>query len=275
MFFPVSSFAQGNPVQKLDSAGGYGRVIYQVNSHLPQQIYIIGQAHRSALTGECNQEIVRVQAEIYRIGEWLIQQQKVGMLLPEGYFLKTQEGISVPEGSDEDIIRLDNRSLEAMLADTRRFVNADMLLNSSYRIPLGQVENEQLYRNILQLLQKAGREKDLSILSKLDGLQVERTAVMLQNIPDLLEQAHAAGKIKRRQAMFTIGLNHVKEIIGFLKRGSLRDPAASDPSSDKGTTESSLKLLEQGYGVTVILPRALAENEKILAHARLNPADFP
>ena len=247
----------------------YGQVIYRKNPDSPKKIFIIGQSHRSAITGRNTQDIVRVQTEIFRIGEWLIQEKNVGMLLPEGFF----QGISPDESfSPSEIVRqnigLDNQTLEAKLSHSK-FVNADMLLNANYNIPLGQVENEQLYRDIRRLLHKANREGNLSVLSRIHGLQSKRTVAMLQNIPDIVEEAFANGRISHPRAMFTIGLGHVGEIIDFLERGTLPPANNSQLSESQRIGQASLKLLEQGYGIAVILPKTLAENEHVLRLARL------
>jgi hypothetical protein len=246
----------------------YGEIIYQMNGQAPQQIYIIGQSHRSAVSGKFDPDTVKVQAEIYRIGEWLIQEKEVEMLLPEGFFQRIpSENLSRAAVVRESIL-LDNQTLEARLADPQRFINADLLLNASYNIPLGQIENEQLYRDICRLLREASQESSLSVLSRLAGLQDERTTVMLQNIPDIVEEAFQTGRIENRKAMFTIGLGHVSEIIRFLQRGSLRRPGGSDPAEEE-ISQATLKLLEQGYGVTIIIPKTLAESKLARRLARL------
>jgi len=245
----------------------YGEIVYQKNAHCPQQIFIIGQSHRSSLTGRPRPETVKVQAEIFRIGEWLIREKNVELLLPEGFF---QRGPSrdVPTADlSRESIRPDTQSLEAALGDSRRFINADMLLNASYPIRLAQIEDEKLYRDIRHLLGEARQTGSLSVLSELDDLQDERTSTMLQNIPDVVEEAFRAGGIDNRRAMFTIGLAHVGEIIDYLRCGSLRPPS---DGSEHMTGTARLKLLDQGYGVTVIIPRTLAENEQILRLCRLD-----
>lgn len=244
----------------------YGKIVYQKNGRCAQQIFIIGQSHRSAFTGQSGSDTVRVQAEIYRIGEWLIREQNVELLLPEGFFQKTPQLNSAPA----DVLRkrssYDNLTLKVELSDTSRFINADLLLNASYNIRLGQIEDEQLYRDIGRLLRKARRENSLSLLAELDGLQGERTATLLQNIPDAVEEAFRSGRIENHKAMFTVGLAHVNEIINILQRGTL--PAPDQTQGNAGG--DGLKLLDQGYGVTVIIPRTLAENKQILCLCKLD-----
>jgi hypothetical protein len=264
----------GIPAEDLQAASEqfalaeYGEIIYRKNPHAPQQVYIIGQSHRSALTGQGGPDLVKVQAEIYRIGEWLILENNVEMLLPEGFFQNTAKGKVSSMETARETMRLDNQTLKDRLSDPIRFVNADLLLKANYNIPFGQVENEQLYRDISRLLHQARQEKDFSVLSELNLLQDERTAVMLQNIPDIVEEAYRTGQIGNRKAMFTIGLAHIGAIINNLQRGSLRGSAQPDPT-DGEASELSLKLLDQGYGVTVIIPRTLAENQRTLRLAGL------
>jgi hypothetical protein len=92
---------------------------------------------------------------------------------------------------------------------------------------------------------------------------------MLQNIPEVVEEAFQTGRIDNRRAMFTIGLAHVGEIINILQHGSLRLPPAKSDLAEGEMSETTLKLLDQGYGVTVIIPRTLAENKQILRLAKL------
>jgi len=249
----------------------YGRIVYQKNGQCPQQIYIIGQSHRSALTGRSGSDTVKVQSEIYRIGEWLIREQNVELLLPEGFFQKSPRKQSFESSARRETALFDNQTLEAALSDSSRVVNADLLLNASYKIRLGQIEDEPLYRDIRRLLREAHRSNSLYLLSKLDGLQDKRTATLLQNIPDVVEKSFRTGRIENRKAIFTIGLAHLNEIINILQHGSL--PPAADLNSGPmqgHSDEESLKLLDQGYGVTVIIPRILAENQQILRLCKLD-----
>ncbi len=53
-----------------------GEVIFDVPGEPGKQIYIIGHSHRSAISGANGLHTVKAQAEVYRIGEWLIQTKK-------------------------------------------------------------------------------------------------------------------------------------------------------------------------------------------------------
>jgi hypothetical protein len=247
----------------------YGEIVYRANTEASQQIFIIGQSHRSALTGQDGLDTVRVQAEIYRIGEWLIREQQVELLLPEGFFGTTEPGKASPRETGREFSHFDNQTLEAELRDTSRFVNADLLLKASYDIRIGQVEDRQLYRDIGRLLRQARQETSLSVLAELDGLQGERTAVMLRNIPEVVEEAFRTGRIDHPRAIFTIGLAHIDEIIEALKHSSSGLSTAGDRLAHVEDDRTRATLLDRGYGVTVIIPRTLAGSEKMLRLSRL------
>ncbi len=242
----------------------YGEIIFQKNARHPRQIYIIGQSHRSAASGQDAGDTVRVQTEIYRIGEWLARKAKVELLLPEGYFRKTSPG-AVPLGPPQPLAeRIDNEALVAQLSNTRRFVNADMLLNLHCNLRLGQVENERLYEEVRHLLSQASDEPNDSVYPQLVSTQERRTAAMLSNIPQAVEKALEDGNICSPQAIFTIGLAHLREIIDFLKKGSPNNPSAETELLASENNLTGLERLEAGYGVTVILPRSLAQNKELL-----------
>ncbi len=66
----------------------YGEVIYQSNGETYNQIYIIGLEHRDSITRSNGTNTSKVQAEVYKIGEWLILNEGLRLLLPEGFFTK-------------------------------------------------------------------------------------------------------------------------------------------------------------------------------------------
>ncbi len=268
-----------SPAVSLDSAphsaidqilpNEYGRVVYQKNQHAKNQIFIIGQSHRSGANGKNGQHTVQTQMEIYRIGEWLIRQKNVEILLPEGFF---QRGTVQNDAQDRPLANyapgtLNSERLRSLLQETRRFVSADTLLSAQYPIRLGQVEDEELYQTVSRLMQKLGNQnEDLNraFFSELDDYQKKRTAIMLQNIPFAVESVFQKGDIENKHAIFTIGMAHIADIIEsfHVKNGKSagNDPLLSSPAFD---------LLDEGYGVTVILPNSLVEDDKVMRLARL------
>ncbi|MGZ3526022.1 MAG: hypothetical protein ACXU9L_14630, partial [Thermodesulfobacteriota bacterium] len=76
------STAETNPVVPSQ----YGDVIYRINEESPNQIFIIGLSHRDSLTCLNGDLTSRVQSEVFKIGDWLIHDQELGLLLPEGFF---------------------------------------------------------------------------------------------------------------------------------------------------------------------------------------------
>lgn len=233
----------------------YGQIIYQSKPLSAQRIYIIGQSHRSSLTGKSGPKTIQSQAEIYRIGEWLIEQKNVELLLPEGFF-KRSSSAHAPQRNSAATARfsLATTALKEQLGNPKQFVNADLLLSSNYNLCLSQIEDERLYRDIGQVLAKLQRNHNFATLCDLNRLQEQRTLKILQNIPRAVENAFHAGQISSRQAIFTIGLAHIKDIIA-----TLQTPAdAAQPDQ----LESASSWAED-YGVTIIIPRALLDSQRI------------
>ncbi len=130
-----------------------GKVVYQEHADRNDRIYIIAQSHRSAITGKGNEDCRRVQAEIYRIGEWLITHENVAALLPEGYFSESSAaGRNRSYEKTRQAARLDDATLAARLADPAISVNADRLLYSNYDLALRQVEDRNLYFAVVSKL---------------------------------------------------------------------------------------------------------------------------
>lgn len=265
---PHSAIEQGLPNE-------YGRVIYQKNQDASHQIFIIGQSHRSGINGENSEQTVQAQMEIYRISEWLIRQKKVGLLLPEGFFQKgtIQKGAQGQPYTYTVPDTLDNERLRSLLEDTSRFVSADTLLSAQYPIRLGQVEDEELYQIVSQLLRKLGKrnaDMDGALFDNLNDYQKKRTAIMLKNIPFAVESVFKRGDIENKHAIFTIGMAHIADILEFFhtETGKIAE-------LDKRPSSSAFDLLEKGYGITVILPKSLADDGKVMRLSRLGQLASP
>jgi hypothetical protein len=253
----------------------YGEVIYQREGNRDSHVYIICQSHRNAKTGGNGSNTVGVQSEIYRIGEWLIRHENVGLLLPEGYFKRDKaEPVMQPAAFNPQQTRvqrfsLDDAALKAILSDTSRFASADKLLSDSYDIRLQQVENQELYHSILDFLFQADRkqglnEKDIRVLSY---MQEKRSAGMLQAIPAAISRELRQGGISQKKAIFTIGLAHLNEMIRFLHEGRVE---IYSPLLNSSVASGDLKLLQENYGITIILPRSLAEDQEAIRIANLD-----
>jgi hypothetical protein len=253
----------------------YGRVIYQKNQGATNQIFIIGQSHRSGVNGKNDQHTVQAQMEIYRIGEWLIRQKKVGILLPEGFFQKgiVQNDAQGRPYANDAANTLNSEHLRSLLQDTRRFVSADTLLSAQYPIRLEQVEDEELYQIVSRLMLKVGnRTEDMKheVFEELNDYQRKRTAVMLQNIPLAVERAFQRGDIENKHAIFTIGMAHIADILEFFHAYNSKVAGI-----DNLFLSPAFDLLEEEYGITVILPKSLAENGKVLRLTRLEQLASP
>lgn len=237
-----------------------GEIVYQTNAGSPFQVFIIANSHRSAVTGANGTHTLQAQVETYRIGEWLIRQHQVELLLPEGFFGRKGKEGRTADGVD----LLDGTVLEAMLADTSTFVNADLLLHQNYGIGLHQVEDRELYRNIRESLNSGMGAGEL------EYLQERRSAAILQSIPAAMEESYRQGYISAPKAMLTIGMAHLDEMLRFLEEGEIRIAAADTAGSALPSYNAALELVEKGIGVTVIVPRAILENRDMLRMAKLD-----
>jgi hypothetical protein len=255
-----------------------GEVVFSCNERSPNQIYIIGMSHGDTLTHANGSDTVKSQIEVYRIGEWLIQKEGLELLLPEGFFSKevsddTEDLIKPAASENGTRISFDTKTLEEKLGKEDAYINAEMLLMESHSIKSQQVEDINLYnaaREKIKLLEKYGNDtyESFFIKSGLDYLQERRSAAMLQKIPEVIESKYRAGRIKNKKAIFTIGMSHISGIIKYLKQNSIEIYSPAFTSYDDYL--SGVKLLENNFGITIIIPRTLADNRELLKLARLD-----
>jgi len=255
----------------------YGEVIYQCNAKSPSQLFIIGLSHRDSLTRLNGANTPRVQAEVYKIGDWLIHQQGCELLLPEGFFKTRTAGMAKAKGPAKPVMTVmdDIKSLEERLADNRVYVNAEMLLKEHHPLRTQQVEDKGLYdavgAGISKLVNSSGSSSDyLFLKSELDYLQERRTAAMLQKIPELVDLEFRQGSIKNRKAIFTIGLSHLQKIISFLTESRIAVYSPLFTSDKSRDYVADLDLFKANFGVSVILPRTVVSDQKVLEMNRLD-----
>lgn len=258
-----------DPSGYLDMPAEYGDAIFRINPHSPKQLYIIGISHRDPNSGANNSTTVRTQMEIFRIGEWLKENRRLDLLLPEGYFA-AGKAISAPSAvhaSNQLRPELDNAFLLESLAADSPGVNAEKLLMQHYNLQACQVEDRRIYNAVRSSLGKlrtadGGSDEIAGNIDELIYLQEVRTAQLLQNIPGVIEYEFLRGAVGNRSALFTIGLNHIKDIFRYIENEQIYIEPPSGVQSDSLT--SNLNLLQTGYGITIIIPRTLADDHKLL-----------
>lgn len=259
----------------------YGEVIYRYNEKSPRQLFVIGMSHRDSLTRRNGSQTSRVQGEVCKIGEWLIHHRGLELLLPEGYFagkggtVKAENVIGAIEKNRGCPVPFDMDTLEEILSDNRTFINAEILLRKNYpSLQLRQVEDRALYetarKRITELIDQKNSCDYLLLRSELDYLQERRTAAILQRIPEIVNEEFQKGNIKSRKAILTVGIFHVHKIIRYLndRRITVYAPLGKSGRGEDYTAE--LSLAKENFGVTIILPRTLADDEKILRINRLD-----
>jgi hypothetical protein len=255
----------------------YGDLICHFNEKGPSQLFIIGISHRDALTGLNGSKIPRVQAEIYKLGEWLIRNEGVELFLPEGFFAtggagrvekeemkKIQEPSACPPP-------LDMAALENRLSDQKTFINAELLLKRNYPLRLQQIEDKEAYMAVNASLRKlvdcgTGSSEFFRVKADLDYLQERRTAMMLQKIPEVINAEYHGGHIKAPKGVFTIGLSHLPMIIKSLSENKIEIYS----SGGKADFATSLTLHDEKFNVSIFIPRTLANDPEVLHMNKLD-----
>lgn len=255
----------------------YGEIVYRTGSNSPKMLYIIGISHRNASNRINAANTVQTQMEIFRIGEWLNRKMELELLLPEGYFSRRNEYFqpTVSNSGHGPASQLDRVSLQERLADESSFVNAEMLLMEQFNMHASQVEDKNIYNAVRNGLGNLGadgfgRLSPAARWAELQYLQQLRTAVLLQNIPAAIEDKLLNGLIRNRSALFTIGLNHLQDIIRYFEEDTIRIDAPPSDRHQFNSYNAELNLARQGYDVTIIIPRTLADDGKLLQMTNLN-----
>jgi hypothetical protein len=257
----------------------YGEIIYRFNEKNPNQIFIIGISHRDALTCLNGDNTSRVQAEIYKIGDWLIHHQGVELVLPEGFFKNPSANIekknnNAPERRSS-CAPMQMAALEKRLSDNKIYVNAEMLLKENHSLILRQVEDEALYKAVTNhLLKLASCREDSTdyprLNSEMEFLQEKRAATMLQKIPQIINDEFQQGNIRSKKAIFTIGMFHLHKIITYLNEKGVRVRAPLPASNGNRGPMVELNLQKENFGVSIIVPRTLVNDQKTLEITKLN-----
>lgn len=274
MVLPVTAMAGTPPMAGFsDMPHEYGKVIYRINQDSPKQLYIIGISHRDPETGRNGSTTIRTQTDIFRIGEWLHRNRELQLLLPEGYF--TAAETCPPALSNGSSNRLDSYLLQQKLADESRFVNAEMLLKENCRLHVSQVEDRNIYDAVFRSLRNlkadgAAQSSPQERLAQLQYLQEVRTAVLLQKIPSIIDRELNDGRIHNQSAMFTIGLNHLQDIVRYFQNNAIHINSPDAARVQPANLTAELNLLKTGFGVTIIIPRTLADDTRLLQMTNLD-----
>jgi hypothetical protein len=250
----------------------YGKIIYRYNETSPNKVYIIGISHRDSRTRLNGSNTAKTQTEVYKIGEWLNHNRNLDLLLPEGFFNAPETQTKVrPLRLHQP---LDDNTLEKTLADNSRFITAEMLLMQQFHMRACQIENQRLYDAVLNRIVKLeathnDAATDLTLEMQINRLQEERTAAILQNIPKVIETEFHKGAIRNKNALFTIGLNHIATIISYLKNNKIQLQPPSHASSLNADCSTGVNFQNKGFGVIVIIPHTLVRDREIMKMTNL------
>jgi hypothetical protein len=166
-------------------------------------------------------------------------------------------------------------TLEEILSDNRTLVNAEMLLRDNHSsLRIRQVEDRTLYETARKRITELIDQKDscdyLLLRSELDYLQERRTAAILQRIPEVVNEEFQQGHIKARKAILTIGIHHVHKIIRYLNDHKIIVSPPLHRTDKGGDYKAELSLAKENFGVTLILPKTLVDDERVLKINRLD-----
>jgi hypothetical protein len=150
-----------------------------------------------------------------------------------------------------------------------------MLLIRDHSLRVQQIEEKGLYDavgNGISKLVNSGKDSCNYTVQKseLDHLQERRIAAILQKIPERIDEEFRQGNIRERKALFTIGMSHLPRIIKYLneKRITIYAPLLASNKTDDYLAE--LDLSKGNFGVLILIPRTLADDQEIL---KLNGLD--
>lgn len=282
----------------LPSFEHYGHVVFQIRHDAPNQIYIVGQLHEHPVTEDVNQETIQTQRDIYRIGEQLIKERELELIILEGLsaddsydalnetlrkFGKILQRGNVIDAMKEDskLERILNTKIKGDASEKERHLlqaTAGYWLASTSNLRVAGAEDKDLHRLAVQgtkLVMRTGRLvaqrveearigkyrlSQVTIVNPYDHINQLRTAYILHNTPLVIEREDAAKRISRKQAMVVIGVSHIPDCIEFVRDDYLKVPAY--PSSTVPPLDQPLGYVQAGYGVTVIMPRTIEQISK-------------
>jgi hypothetical protein len=92
---------------------------------------------------------------------------------------------------------------------------------------------------------------------------------MLQKIPEIINDEFRQGNIRSKKAIFTIGMSHIHLIIKYLNESKITLFAPSFSKNKGEDYLAELSLSKQNFGVCIIIPKTLANDQKILEMNRL------
>ena len=268
----------GNADSDLRLPAHLGEVVYQERLDRDNRVYIIAQSHRSAISGKENDDCQQVQAEIYRIGEWLIAHEQVDVILPEGYFDSRSPNPDRqslrPQGETRSFVKLDDASLASLLGNPTEALSADRLLHRTYDLTLRQVEDREIFMAVADQLRSLltappQEQPDPNARPLLLYQQQKRTAVILENTRGTMaeKRGETDNPAHGRRAILTIGLAHVDTMIDLLNNGKTHIPPPPGMEGRVDGCSCDLTGLKESCAIVVIIPQTLRKvSERLRQH---------
>lgn len=284
---------------KEDILSKYGRVIYQKDVS-QKHIYILGQEPQKDLRGNLVQPTPAVQRDIYRIGEHLLKEKNIELVVTERFpyiknylhapvitgFIEVDRYISEKYGRRalRELHKVNDIQLEKLIGEVP-FASAVHLLlwrEMSNILFGGEDTYAELGESMIRELAKYRFKPDQILpndyLVALNYFAERRSAGLLKNTVNIIETKSFGNSSIKPRALLVVEYSCLDEIIRFVDKDEVNIPSASiqlEPSAPakilKGVSEK-LELSSRGCGVTVIMPHSIPPKdwEKVEQDARLS-----
>ncbi len=244
----------------------YGRVIYEKNPDAPNQLYFVGMYHPDLITHLEYEKTPEVQTEVYRIGEYLIRNWDVELALAEGgiydedYFdsyKKMREQLlgQIPPDKTLDPRLLEDETLINFFRnDSTKVYIATSLLSLYYNLDIQGAEERKFHEEHVKYAYFLKTKRRLyNPNGEVENwLEKARTACILVNAPEVIEREKQKRRIVNRNALFTLGVRHLDELVEWLEKERIE--LEDKPQYGYRGVNIVLDYEIRGYGVKVIRP---------------------
>jgi len=284
-----------------------GGVILSRYPERQNHIYIVGQLHErpqhgvdslSVLPAEI-EELDRAQFQLFRISRSIIDNCRVNLVLEEGVYrnedreehyrevrdldakLANKYGIESPNliGNDDQLKKMIGLTHDALLLLVTTYSSLivkgaeDEILSKASDVAVG------LLQHIKNTFDSIPEETITYVVPRLFRLSSQinrkRSAKLLQNIPDIIEQEYNKGRIATKSALVHYGDAHLHELREFLEDGKIEIPGENGPFYelcqllgfrpffyDSSSMRAQLDLYKRGFGVSLIKLNSIGEEIK-------------
>ncbi len=251
-------------VQKMtleDEIKDYGEIIFKIRQDAPNQLYVIGQSHKK-LDGTQSEHIPKIQMEVFRIGQKLIDKFKVGLFLAEGYFENTVYEKKRKENIQEtDIRRLAEycKDDDYIVSSTKDHADWDAVFYFQLftNVNIQGAEDRIYHRNVITLLTSQRNPVSDVLYAYYNHL---RTMAVLLNGPKVVDREQEARRLISSNFAIIFGDDHIPKLIESVEKDYFKVDFSRLSPLPFDKISQPLKYEQLGYGATVIRPKSTKIN---------------